>query len=175
MYCICCSSVLFCHIIGQRSPIFSVYLCICISMRGALLLWEKAGPYFHEYWIFCHLRQRSRIFSERQYTAAAKICPTLSCRFMVQKWMRPWWWLFWSQRRWWWRWPLKRWMNRRSLSPRVKNRFCANPIRPTPITTFKVKLQKHQLHHPTKNQPATKSEINFHLSPYGGVWSSRGG
>ena len=37
---------------------------------------EKAGKhdvvYFREYWIFCHLRQRSRISSERQYTGLPK-------------------------------------------------------------------------------------------------------
>ena len=77
-------------------------------------------------------------------------------------------WSFWHQRRWRWRWSLKRWMNQISLSPRVKNRFYANPGQTTPITTFEMKRQKYET---SSVQKSATNKIRNQLSPHGGVWS----
>ena len=55
---------------------------------------EKAGKhdvvYFREYWIFCHLRQRSRISSERQYTGLRKSVSPPCDSFMNKKMITCW-------------------------------------------------------------------------------------
>ena len=87
-----------------------------------------------------------------------------------------------------WRCSLKRWMSQGCvpLSPCVKNRFYAktpclqlplNPpspllIRPQ-ITTFKSEVAKVlSAPPPWSDQELVTDKINFHLSPYGRVWSS---
>ena len=81
-----------------------------------------------------------------------------------------------------WRWSLKRWMSQGCvpLSPCVKNRFYAEtpslqlpPPDSTQITTFKSEAAKVlSAPPPWSDQKLVTDKINFHLSPYGRVWSS---
>ena len=140
---------------------------------------EKAGKhdvvYFREYWIFCHLRQRSRISSERQYTGLRKsVSPP--CRFIYEQKDDDLLKMFW-------RCSLKRWMSQGCvpLSPCVKNRFYAKtpslqlpPPDSTQITTFKSEVAKVlSAAPPWSDQKLVTDKINFHFSSYGRVWSSR--
>ena len=139
---------------------------------------EKAGKhdvvYFREYWIFCHLRQRSRISSERQNTGLRKsVSPP--CRFIYEQKDD-------NLLKMFWRCSLKRWMSQGCvpLSPCVKNRFYAEtpslqlpPPDSTQITTFKSEAAKVlSAPPPWSDQKLATDKINFHFSSYGRVWSS---
>ena len=94
-----------------NNPIFFSLYCgllfIHLYVCGVAIV-TKSCTYFREYWIFCHLRQRSRISWERQYTGKILNLP-LSCTFTaaVQKWIPRWWWWWW-----WWSWNKWRWFLR---------------------------------------------------------------
>ena len=98
---------IFSHACMSTIPYFSAYIAVCCLYICGVAIVTKSCTYFREYWIFCHLRQRSRISWERQYTGKILNLP-LSCTFTaaVQKWIlrRWWWWWWWWWRWWWWRW-----------------------------------------------------------------------
>ena len=160
----------------------STWCNVCVSVS---IMWGKSGKarrriFSREYWIFCHLRQRSRISSERQYTGLRKsVSPP--CRFIYEQKDDDLLKMFW-------RWSLKRWMSQGCvpLSPCVKNRFYAEtpslqlpPNTPSPppdstqITTFKSEAAKVlSAPPPWSDQKLVTDKINFHFSSYGRVWSS---
>ena len=142
---------------------------------------EKAGKhdvvYFREYWIFCHLRQRSRISSERQYTGLRKSVSPPCDSFMNKK-MTICWKCFQvigdeaSKDEW-----VRDVCHFRRVSktdsmprPPPSN---SPPPDSTQITTFKSEAAKVlSAPPPWSDQKLVTDKINFHFSSYGRVWSS---